>query len=272
MILYTNGDSFVAGCGLADYLLPEYPGDCGTTADLEMDRKFTDEWNQKKKQLWSSCTTKTLYRIIQLERIKAFPAKLKTMFNCELVDSSEGGSSFDKITRKSIVDLIKIRKSTSERVVAIIGDTVLRRRDQPYITQNGKPDWFPFQYNGGHPQPNISCPPMLEVIYNQSMFTEHRYHTLYYYYKNCILLKEFCKNHNIELHWLRVIDSNDTDLECYDDLTVLREHADIKHSVNMIQESASVQLCFVRDGHFSESVHDRVTQSFYSIISGNTYE
>jgi hypothetical protein len=258
MILYTNGDSFVAGCGLVDYQFPGYPGDYGLSDANNINFSENIRW---KNQIFSAPgvnAASLVAQVSKLERKKAFPFKLKQLLGCELIDSSEGGSSFDKITRKTLVDLINIRKHTSNRIVAIIGDTALHRRDQPY-TINGIPSWFQLQ-------PNIQYPPIMEDIYNQSILVEHDYHSFFYYYKNCILLKEFCINNNIELHWLNAISPG-----CfvgYPDLQVLKEHADIKYTVDMVVESHKVANCFVCDGHFSEPVHDLVAESFNKVLQG----
>jgi hypothetical protein len=257
MILYTNGDSFVAGCGLVDYQFPGYPGDYGRSDADNINVSENIRW---KNQIFSAPgvnAASLVAQVSKLERKKAFPFKLKQLLGCELIDSSEGGSSFDKITRKTLVDLINIRKHTSNRIVAIIGDTALHRRDQPY-THNGDPSWFQLQ-------PNISYPPVLEVIYKQNVLVEHNYHSLFYYYKNCILLKEFCINNDIELHWLNVFNNELLEIK---ELKMLKEYIDIKYTVDMAAESHKVATCFVSDGHFSEPVHDLVAAEFNKLLQG----
>ena len=87
MIVYCNGDSFVAGVELADYMLPEYPGCVPFHHDQETsDRNL--KWIRKTYDMsheFGLIRKKKKYSLAIEEKNRAWPNKLKTLLELVLI-------------------------------------------------------------------------------------------------------------------------------------------------------------------------------------------
>ena len=262
MILYTNGDSFVAGSGLAMDLLPDWPGDRARTITTKQHQSY-HRWITISR---SSVTVGPIWhKMPALEKQRNFPFLLSKKLNCELIDSSRGGSSFDKITRVTITDLIKLRARTDEPVVAIIGETDPFRKE---IAINDPVDstrlWMDLHHS------NYTVIPEIRGMYSYVLKHETLYHRLTEYYKNWILLKTFSKTYNIELHWVDVGFTHGLDQSMFDnnpDLVFLRDCAQLPESANMGDLARTLEFPYCADGgHFSAAAHVLVADKLEKLL------
>lgn len=257
MILYSNGDSFVAGSGLALNLLPDCPGPYDTQ---------TEENYRKYKKWMDQCRgDKRSFQIIEklmpkAEKVASFPNKIKKLLGCELFNAAEGGSSFDRIARTTVVDLLSIKKNSNEKIVAIIGDTDIFRSEVAYCLK-GVDTWYQVLLN-------MPGPSDMQGLIKYKALHEHYYQRMLEFYKNWILIKDFCRCNDIELHWISIgmIEENFSIIRNHNDLLALKNYVDLKHSVNMSSCAEGIQGKYVADGHFSEAVHDVVAKKFEKIL------
>jgi hypothetical protein len=258
MILYTNGDSFVAGSGLALHLLPNYPG-----VHDHADEKIYKENRQWIDRCYSNPQSfKLVAEVIpKVESAIAFPNKIKKLLNCQVINNAQGGSSFDRIARTTITDLIGLKKSNPDsKIVAIIGDTDIFRSEVAY-NRLGENTWFQMHCN-------LTPPQDLKNLLRYKLLHEHNYHRMLEYYKHWILIKDFCKLNNIEVHWIDIgmVQEDHRVLTQHPDLAQLKEYADVTASVNMSTCAMNVKGKFLPDGHFSEPVHAIVAEQFAKIL------
>jgi hypothetical protein len=258
MIVYANGDSFVAGSGLGSYLLPNWPGlhDVGSEKLYKENREWLEKCYSNK------LAFKILTEVIpKVESKLAFAHKLKSLLNCNVVNGAEGGSSFDRIARTTITELISLKNQYKDsKIVAIIGNTDIFRSEVAY-NRHGENTWFQIHYN-------LTPPSDLKNLLKYKLTHEHNYHRMLDYYKHCILIKDFCRSNDIELHWIDIgmVQEDSRVLNQHADLAALKEYADIQYSVNMSQCAVGVKGKFVPDGHFSEAVHEKVAAEFAKIL------
>lgn len=274
MIVYCNGDSFFAGDELGDDILTGHPG----YAVYYKIPKYLTEWIQnswntdhslytERKMLWQ--------QIVDLGKQRAFPNKLSNLLNIPVINNSHGGASMDRIVRTTITDLIELKKTTSD-IVAIIGTAPLSRSEVSNCQDNKTyiPD------SVGDPQHWISINAAYikageedtkDLIYYINQYTKN-YHMLFSFYKNVMLLQEFCKSQNIALFWVAT-DSDVTDVPIEQpyqnsrDLNNFQEHIDFKYTLSMY-EIARELMHEVRcpSGHFSEKVHDEIAAKFSTML------
>lgn len=259
MILYTNGDSFVAGIGLSMPGIKGFPGyfSLGPWEDPNYPLKVSDWFNRSTKRLNLS-----LDDIKAIERSRAFPYKISKSLNIPLIDNSLGGSSFYRITRTSLVDLLKIKQEhPGESIVAIIGLTSPARSEVAY-TDNNKPCWAEVHFGPkGNNVPGVDSIMCYKLEYEQS------YHQLTIFFQNIILLREFCLKNNIKLfltgpEWSELAFPYDD----YPDLKLLRDYIGNIFDVSMTAEAMSLEKPLLPCGHYREEVHDLVSEKFIKMI------
>ncbi len=257
MILYTNGDSFVHGNGLGLDIFPGNTGDLSEIDDEEKTRLLKWSWEVKTDRAYAIYHAK----MRSLESARAFPMLLKNMLGCSLVNSSMGGSSFDRIARTTITDLIKLKKKYPTRpIVAIIGNTDYFRKEIAYAIEGNV--WFDLHL--AHPG---SIPREISSLGKFFVREETSYHRLVEYFKNWITIKEFCKNNNIRFYFLKVFDHNFIGDAKPDDLAALEEYANVVPDVDMTLVAQQVEKRYCPDGgHFSAPVHKLVAEEFFKRI------
>ena len=120
MIIYCDGDSYIAGTELGDDILPEYPG-ClpiyHSKKDLVNNRRWLDRTNDNGDL--SQIRNQLREKIGFLEKERAFPKKIAKKLNIEVVNAALGGSSMDAICRRTLSNLIKLKDK--DNVVAVVG-------------------------------------------------------------------------------------------------------------------------------------------------------
>jgi len=280
MILYANGDSFVAGVELGDDIISQHPGYLPYTA--------SDEEKSKNAQ-WIAKTYKELHplgierknkskEILALEYERSFPNKIADLFGCPVINHAQGGSSFDRIARTTIIDLIELRKNF-ENVVAIIGTTCPSRSEvcSPFSSSELDPTGFPktweqisTTYKSAHQKGSLSN------LIDYKVEFEKNYHQLVNAYKNIVLIKNLCKILGVKLFWVAgfvdIINQVQVEPIFKDskDLKLLQEHANFEYSLDMakIASRCPFDEVLCPSLHFSEKVHTVVADKFAGIING----
>lgn len=261
MYLYFNGDSFIAGSELGDDILPEYPGMVDSTSD----RKQFKSWYIKTRKLVTGDLQKELD---VLERSRAFPAKTANILNLPFVNKALGGSSMDRIARTTIADLLKLKRKNTNNVVAIIGTTGWGRSEFA-LYRKARPNWQCIVPYVTH----LNETELTETLRKYKTLNETDYHHGINFYKNVILIQDFCKLNNIPLLWISVIcDPPYTDfreLEKYADYVNYRDYANLNYAIDMnecVNTYFKGQPIVCPGGHYGEPAHDLMAKKLADII------
>lgn len=273
MIVYCNGDSFVAGSELGDDILPEYPG----LLDFPWDptpgktHKNFEEWyikSHKENNHIGIERFKNQRVITKLDFERAFPNKLEKLIGIRVINHSRPGTSMDKIVRTSMSDLMTLTK-THSNIVAVIGNTGLARSEvacakhiEIQHNQVIPSVWrcISSTYRLPHDTDELNCLLDYKLIY------EKNYHHYVNFYKNVILLQDFCKLKNIKLLWLATIEDHtkiniEKEFIEAQDLKNFIEYADLKYTINMSDIANNIKTQTVcPSGHYSELVHEEVAK------------
>jgi hypothetical protein len=276
MQLYCNGDSFVAGVELADEILPGYPG-------LLTWPPYTKQHEQHKIWLQSAHATGLVNRdkmkeIEKLELERAFPNKVSALTGIRVINRAMPGSSMDCIVRNSLVELYNLKKENpNENIIALVGTTYPGRREVSNDTPNRtdrylrSQDWVCVSgtYSNAGESEYLSNMRKYQVMYDT------QYHQMINFYKNIVLLQDFCKLNDITLHWVASHDNILTDswpMTGYEDrldINMLMEYAKLEYIVDMkkIVETEFVGKQVVcPGGHFAESIHQRTAEKIVDIL------
>jgi hypothetical protein len=281
MLLYFNGDSFVAGTELADDILPEYPGLLPwppNTPQHEQHKEWLNKTNAPDIFTESHGRGKKLLDINRLELERAFPNKVHNMTGIPVTNRAIAGGSMDNIVRNSITDLYNLKKKNpNEQIIACVGTTYpgrweiandqignhdLHMRPQDWICVSGV-YWTATDSDY-----------MRDMRRYKAMY-ETDYHQLVNFYKNIVLLQDFCKLNDITIHWIATFDNVLTQpgitnkYKLRPDINALREYANLKYSVDMreIMETEFVgQPIVCPGGHFGEQIHQRTAEQIVKIL------
>lgn len=251
MVIYANGDSFTHGSELASDMLPGFPG--------WSNRFPLDEVKVKENYTWMRDIMKENTALISLymdECVRrAYPQKVANILNCEVLNNSEAGASMDRIARNTIIDLLDLKNKGTKDIVAIIGTTSIFRIDLP-IKNN---QWLSMQI-GGHNDNLSEIPPSLIVHYVKDYSVIHAYSN---YYKNLILIQDFCKVNDIKLI---LIETLFKDAEESNENNLLRQYAKTyDFSMSKIAHELGGNI-FAPCGHFSEIVHNKLADEIVKIL------
>ena len=265
MIVYCNGDSFVAGVELADYMLPEYPGCVPFHHDQETsDRNL--KWIRKTYDMsheFGLIRKKKKYSLAIEEKNRAWPNKLKTLLGSDVINSAQAGSSMDRIARTTISDLISLKKNHDD-IVAIIGTTGAARSEVPHEDQ----PWVDIIHNYKH-QGNT------DALIDYKINYEKDYHAFVNFYKNLIQIQDFCKVNNIRLLLLATVNGKthenlviEENYKNEIDLKNLVGYANLSFAIDMFDIAAKCDLpdVIAPSSHLSESVHSLVADKLYNIL------
>lgn len=275
MLIYCNGDSFVAGVELGDDILPDYPG----LSDFDSDLSTPKQWianTYDSKHHYSVERERRNKELIELEYQRAFPNKLKNKLNVDVVNHAMGGSSMDRIVRTTITDLISLKKDHNN-IVAIIGDTHCSRSELANFEFIDSTDIVGFTrhwvclsttYKMANSKP-------LDPVIEYKLRYEKNYHMIVNYYSNVIRLQDFCKINNIKLYWVSSyngIDNVTVEKEYKDDLCLNNtiEYSQFEYTIGMREVALEIYnnvIC--PSGHFSEVVHEEVANRLVDIIKEN---
>ena len=283
MLLYFNGDSFVAGTELADDMLPGYPGYVTWPLDFSKDSQFSKgkvwlDASHDPKHPSNKHRMDVIHDLTQLELARAYPNKVHGMTGLPFINRGQGGSSMDRIVRITLTDLIRLRKENpDEKLIAFIGTTYPERSEIP----NNKKEVFTDMH--GFPQDWASISvrfrqtdfdDLIENVRRYRVLYETSYHSLVNFYKNVITLQDFCSNNNICLHWIatgeNVINRKIED-EYNDriDLQMLIDYAKFNYSIDMTKIVAEYpgEKVVCPGGHFGELIHQRTAEEIVRIIN-----
>jgi len=284
MLLYFNGDSFVAGSELGDDILNMYPG----TASYPIDNDAPNSVHiQNKKWLVNTYTpSHPLYKnrlsmqkqLTKLEAERSFPNKVHQLTKIPVINHSMGGSSMERIARTTLADLCNLRKENpNEKIIAFIGTTYPNRTEIPVDDES-----LSHTDQHGHIWNWICVSPMYKVSRSKKVedlikyFARHQtnYHAAVNFYKNIILIQDYCKLNDIQLHWIATNDNIvteyviESDVQDQYDLLALREYANLQYSIDMKDffPKFNFQNVLCPGGHFSEPVHDRTAQEIVYLL------
>lgn len=279
MIIYANGDSFVAGVELGDSLISDYPG--------YLPYKTSEKQKQNNRQ-WIENTYKEDHpsfferkdkeqEIADLEYQRSFPIKLANILNCETINHAQGGSSLDRISRTTIADLIEIKKDHRD-IVALIGTTCPSRSEIAGYYQNYY-DLDRLGFNNAWEQISSkhrfwSPIELIEKVIDYKIEFERDYHQMINAYKNIILIQDFCKLNGIRLFWIAGHVNMNKDIEIESnlqdsrDLVALKDYCKFEYSIDMTEIASTCDLPDVLcpSGHYSETIHSIVADKLFKLI------
>lgn len=247
LFLYANGDSFVQGVELGNFLKTDFPG----YYDFKQERPdYIHKWFLEDQQKSKSISNELLKQISTEEYTRNFVAKIQQKLNCKFLNSAFGGSSNDRIARVTIKDLIEIKKQ-HKNVVAIIGTADPSRLELP--NDFGSLLWKPYFLSSTD---NINNEISKYFLLNLS-----RYHRMLMFYKNVILLQDFCKVNSIKILWVagngNIIEDNVVDRTNIEDYNNFKEYSNFSYAIEMPKIAKEINNSVMCPGyHFSEKVHD----------------
>lgn len=283
MLIYANGDSFVAGVELGDDIMPDYPGTIpynGSASEHERINSWIRNTYNPDHPLYKS-RQKLSDDIMKLEYQRAFPSLLSNLFQCPVVNHAFGGSSIDRIVRTSIFDLIELKK-TNQNIIALIGTTELSRFELPSPHNH----WNKTKDFCGHYQcwksinvhfPDLNDSDLANKIVEYTLRHERNYHSLVRFYKNVIQLQDFCKLNGIKLFWISAFQNvlntfiepeyqykDNNELESYMD------YAKFEYFLDMHDVAATCNLKSVLcpSGHYSKEVHTLIAEKLFHKLQG----
>lgn len=271
MIIYSNGDSFVSGVELADYIIPEYPG-ARARYDYEKE-KICKNWIERtynENDYLGKNRSQLLQKIFHLEYEKAWPNKIQSKTGHRVVNNARGGSSLDRILRTSLTDLLSLL-SYEEKIIAIIGTTDPNREEIPTNSNNlNETDWTGQNKHWEQISSSYKNPAqtgLIDSIIDYKIEFETTYHQLVKAYTNIITLQNFCKLNNITLYWIsgfhNLLDmySEDSILD-QRELDLRKKYLNFSYRYNINEISKSMPIAaetYCPDGHYSEIVHEKLS-------------
>lgn len=281
-VIYTNGDSFVAGVELADDILPGYPG----LLDFPWDATPGSKHEKAKEWILDSHNNESCDAYVQRQKLSsyiinkeyetAFPNRLNNLTGIPVINHAIGGASMDRIVRKSISDLIELRQKNSN-IVAIIGTTQCVRSEVPnYIPPyknflNENVAWLCMNA-GFYNLPGLDAVGLKE-IFQYKLKYEKEYHWQLNFYKNVIMLTDFCKLNKIKLIWVDTLCQEGDmpqvaqEYESCQDLPNFKNYANYKPVLsmhNIAEEIGKNTMC--PSGHFSAIVHEVFAERLVKFI------
>lgn len=264
LFIYANGDSFVEGCELGDFLLPNYPGPGNYECYHEdVSRKWFNELHTIGTELWAA-RNKLRPLITKEEQQRNFAFKVSQQLGAKFMNNALGGCGNDRIARTSLSDLIEIKK-TEKNIVALIGITEVLRMELPASEKNNTWNMF-------HPGNPIEDPVFSEIT-NQYYLRTKNYNKLVNLYRHVILLKDFCKVNNIRLFFVSPFNPINESYPIEEqhanekDYLALKEYADYHEAVNMDTIARTINHSTRLPGyHFSELVHEHTANELLKLI------
>jgi hypothetical protein len=261
MILYCDGDSFIAGTELADDLIIDHPGYLPYGAP-----KYLREQNK----MWITRTysgdlanerDRLKFTIHDLEKKRCFATKVANKLNVSVVNESKGGSSMDAIARRTITNLINLKKQ-NPNIIALIGTSDIWRSEISYAHD----DWICIQ-------PDTTWYEGIEEVVKYKTLYEKNYHGFVRFYKNIITIKDFCKVNDIQLHFIQthfdLLSVNiEEEYKNRKDYVEMKEYANLQYSINMLQIAIDCKLPNVLcpSSHYSEDVHSLVADKVIELL------
>jgi hypothetical protein len=272
-LLYFNGDSFVQGTELADHLYIQ--DNMGFFSYYDYHIKFLYKDNKIKNWRMSYMEKLRSTDFIKDELRLAFPNLVGEKLNVKVINHAMGGSSIDKISRSTLRDLIKY-KNEYDKIYAFIGLTEIFRAEiaNPNISgrnnldmHGNRQDWYDIGVWKNFDDK------FMDTIRDFKLEYETNYHNLIRFYKNIILLKDFCKNNNIVLYFINVFDSPtaafiEDEYKDSEDLKNMICYADLKCVLDFHQlvVDNKYQKLLCSGGHFNFVAHEMFAQKIIEFI------
>jgi hypothetical protein len=255
MFIYSNGDSFTNGDELASDILPNFPG-WSEDPPFDVRRVRNHKWLHV-------ALTKNQHLIgpyMDECRRRAYPQKLANLLKCELFNNALGGGSMDYIARNTIIDLIDLKKKGTKDIIAVIGTTSIFRIELPIDDDQ----WLSTHIGSGQP---AQIPSSFTEHYVKKYSVIHAYSN---YYKNLILIQEFCKVNDIRLILVDVMSEDNIEMPDNKEeamkIDLLKQYAKpYDFSMSRIAHKVGGKI-FAPCGHFSTIVHDKLAQEIVKII------
>jgi len=261
MIIYCNGDSFVSGHDLGDDILLNFPGYCSANENSEIFRSwYISTCNDRIRN------TEVIEKTSKLEKERAFSGLLSSVYEYKVVNNAAPGASIDRIARTTIRDLIQL-KNKHKDLIAIIGVTDIARTEVPGM----KFTWESIA-------PSIkSTSDVFDSLLRFKVEHEKNYHALVKFYKNAILIQDFCKINNIKLFWVHSIGEkiNEMQIESkYDleeDLKNFKDYLNMEYILNMqtIAIESKYRNVWGPGRHFSPDMHILFAKEINKFIKNN---
>lgn len=126
-LIYTNGDSYTAGCGLAQHL---YWPDCPDFSENQIiELRKTQDHNNKLLKIKKQFSKKNKdVSIGRKELSLSWPSKLSKLTKTKLMNRARGGKGIPYICIQTIKDLMEIKQNYSlDKICVIIGLTLPAR-------------------------------------------------------------------------------------------------------------------------------------------------
>lgn len=287
MLIYANGDSFIAGVELADDLIPDYPGTLPYNAPAEKTSKSQD-WIKKTYtdgNRLSEYRKSILDKLVETEHERSFPSTLGKILNCQVINHAYGGSSIERIVRTSISDLIKL-KDKHEKIFAFIGTTEISR----FEVASPHAAYFKYKDYCGHYQCwksiNVNAIHVNESedankLVDYHIKYEKNYHSYVRTFKNIIQLQDFCKNNGINLFWIssfmNILDYFNIEIEYRfnedHDLTNFMNYAKFEYFLDMheVAKTCNLNNVVCPSGHFSVDVHNLIAELIHKKLKEQNY-
>jgi hypothetical protein len=281
MLLYFNGDSFAAGTELADEMLPNYPGCFTWPLDYQNNpaNRKAKTWldnSHSGSHIFNKVRMSIMHELTQTELTRAYPGLIRKMTDIPCMNKSQGGSSMDRIVRVTIADLIRLKQEDPDRkLVAFICTTYIERSEipnnlPPTLDMHGDPqDWASISSTfrqDDHDQ-------MIENIRKYKVLFEKSYHSMLNFYKNVVLLQDYCKLNDVDLYWItagqNICEIVESPYEHRHDLKSLMAYANMQIAIsmrNIIEQELVGQNTMCPGGHFAQLVHDRTAEKILEIL------
>ncbi len=267
MFLYTNGDSFTAGSELADDIIPGWPGYRSNCSPDDPTFQRTQQWMYKVRR------KKQFEEIVTLAdatgRKFAWPQQLAGMLNCRHYNNAEGGSSFDRICRTTISDLIRLKKER-RNITAIISITDVFRSEVPDARHPDLWETFDVKTIPDRDTPHYE-------IYHQLAKFKVLHETLFYrlwsFYWNALQVKNFCTLNNIKLFWLEVFPDGfypHAEERTHPMLEPLIQEVDLNFLLSMstIAMDSKEEYKYCPGGHFRKEIHTEIATELFTKLKG----
>jgi hypothetical protein len=266
MIIYCNGDSYIAGVELGDHILPDHPGYMPQNLSPEEYTVF-DNWIQSTYADDYKLRDEHYHQLIRLEREACFSGILSSRYGYNVVNNALGGASMERITRTTITDLINLKK-THKDIIAIIGTTEISRTEFPHETYG----WEPFMYNQKFFKDYYA-----ENLRQFKLQYQKDYHDLIYFYKNAILIQDFCKLNDIKLFWIATscnINEYAPEEEYKNEIDFLnfKEYLNLKYTLDMSEEvhKSNIDKIYCPSYHYSPETHELFAHKLNTILQDYT--
>ena len=186
----------------------------------------------------------------------------------------------DRIARTTVADLISLKREHTN-IISIIGLTGINRSELPSgghvrightVRDNHSRMWVDVT----HHQPSIFH--ASKAVLDFKLKYETDYHCYINFYKNVILIKDFCSVNNIQLYfvlpmrlppkfWHMGID-NTYSYNDIENIKNLENYANLVPNIDMsdIADSCKLPEVFAPGGHYVESIYEIVADKLLSIL------